>query len=96
MISTVSAITAQDIAEYIRLAEPTEEDTAFIEAALNVAKRFIESYTGQTDLDEHEDFVIVALVLCQDMYDNRTLYVDKSTMNRVVETILGMHSVNLL
>ena len=44
----------------------------------------------------HEDLAIAALVLCQDMYDNRSVYVDKNTTNKVVETILGMHCVNLL
>ena len=47
-------------------------------------------------VDAFEDFVIVVYVLCQDMYDNRTLYVDKSNLNKVVETILGMHCINLL
>jgi len=36
------------------------------------------------------------MILCQDMYDNRSMYVDKNNLNKVVETILGMHSVNLL
>lgn len=49
-----------------------------------------------TGLDAYEDFVIVVYVLCQDMYDNRTYYVDKTNLNRVVEAILGMHCVNLL
>ena len=40
--------------------------------------------------------VIAVFVLVQDMYDNRSFYVDKSHLNRVVETILSMHSVNLL
>jgi hypothetical protein len=47
-------------------------------------------------IDAFEDFVIAVYVLCQDMYDNRSMYVDKTSMNRVVETILGMHSINLL
>lgn len=47
-------------------------------------------------LDAYNDFVIVIYVLVQDMYDNRTLYVDKDKQNRVVETILNMHSTNLL
>jgi hypothetical protein len=46
--------------------------------------------------DKYKDFVIVVYVLVQDMYDNRTLYVDKNNLNKVVETILGMHSINLL
>ena len=65
---------------------------------LNVAKKFIENYTGrtETELDSYQDFVIVVLVLVQDMYDNRTMYVDSNNLNTVVETILGMHSTNLL
>jgi len=38
----------------------------------------------------------VLLVLVQDMWDNRTLYVDKSNVNKVVDSILGLHAVNLL
>ena len=47
-------------------------------------------------LDAYSDFVIAVYILVQDMYDNRSLYVDKNSMNRVVETILNMHSTNLL
>ena len=92
----VSEITYKDIANYIRLTEVSEEEKAFLTSLINIAKKFIEGYTGVKNLDEHEDFVIVVYVLCQDMYDNRTLYVDKTNLNKVVETILGMHSENLL
>ena len=61
---------------------------------INIAKAFIKENTGVEDLDEFDDFVIVIFILCQDMYDNRTLYVDKTNLNKVVETILGMHSLN--
>jgi len=44
----------------------------------------------------YDDLVIAVYVLVQDMFDNRTLYVDKTNMNKVVEAILGMHKVNLL
>ena len=96
VISKVSEISWQDIADYLRLVEPTEDDINFITSAIGVAKTFIEGYTGQTDLDEFDDFVIVVFVLVQDMFDNRTLYVDKTNLNRVIESILGMHSINLL
>lgn len=49
-----------------------------------------------TGIDAFEEFVIVVYVLCQDMYDNRSMYVEKSNLNKVVDTILGMHCVNLL
>ena len=95
---TVSQITASDIAAYLRIAEPTEEDTQFITTSLGVAKDYILKYTGieTDDLDNYEDMVIVVYVLCQDMYDTRSLYVDNSNVNRVVETILGLHQRNLL
>lgn|GEM_PF-604725 len=50
----------------------------------------------QIGLDAYPDFVIVVYILVQDMYDNRAFYVDKNNLNRVVDTILGMHSINLL
>ena len=95
-ISKVSDITTDDIAEYIRLVDYTEEDENTLSNLLEIAKAFISNYTGQADLDSFQDFVIVVLILCQDMWDNRTLYVDKSTLSYPVETILGMHSINLL
>lgn len=95
-ISKVSDITTNDIAEYIRLVEVSEDDENTLSNLLEIAKTFISNYTGQTDLDSYQDFVIVVLVLCQDMWDNRTLYVDIASLSYPVETILGMHSINLL
>ena len=97
-ITKVSDITANDLAEYIRLDEVTGDDENTLNSLLNVAKSFIREYTGRTseELDNYQDFVIVVLVLVQDMWDTRALYVDKSNLNKVVEVILGLHSVNLL
>lgn len=95
-ISKVSDITTTDIAEYIRLVDYTEDDENTLSNLLEIAKTFIKNYTGQTNLDQFQDFVIVTLILCQDMWDNRTLYVEKSELSYPVETILGMHSINLL
>ena len=95
-ISKVSEITYSDLAEYIRLDELTQDDISTLNNYLGIAKTFIINYTGREDLDAFQDFVIGVLVLVQDMWDTRTLYVDKTNLNKVVETILGMHSVNLL
>lgn len=97
-ITQVSQITANDIASYIRLDEVEQADLNTLNSLLGVAKTFVMKYTGRTveELDNYQDFVIVILILCQDMWDNRTLYVDNTNLNKVVETILGMHSVNLL
>lgn len=102
MVSKVSEIITKDVANYIRLDTYEESE---IETYLNVAKNYISSYTGipvtkedeeGESLDDFPDFVIVVYVLCQDMYDNRAMYVDKSNINKVVQTILDMHARNLL
>ena len=97
-ITNVSDITVTDVTDYLRIPEVTAEDTALLTTALNVAKEFVKSYTGLDDegMDAHEDLVIVIYVLCSSMYDNRAYYVDKSNLNNVVESILNLHSTNLL
>lgn len=90
----VSQITYQHIADYIRLTEVSQAEQTLLTNLITIAKTFIKGYTGVDDLDDFDDFVIVIFILCQDMYDNRTLYVDKNDLNKVVETILGMHSID--
>lgn len=96
----VSEITVQKLANYLKLdylsleAEEIDEIAVFLQAAIS----FIQNYTGLTidEIDTHEDMTIAVYVLVQDMYDNRSYYVDKNNLNNVVETILNMHAVNLL
>lgn len=95
----VSDITVNDIVDYCRIEEPSEDDLRFISQAMEAAKAYIRSYTGLDNdrIDLHEDFIIVVYILVQDMYDNRSMFYDKHiALNNTVETILGMHSVNLL
>ena len=95
-LKKVSEITNQDLIDYIIIDDADEKDKNTLDGYLEIAKNFIKSYTGIDDLDKHPDFVIVVLVLCQDMWDNRTLYPDKDNLNKVVQIILGMYSENLL
>ena len=101
----VSEITAKDIANYLRLSEVSSEDEKDINLFLNIAKNYIENYTGipqksenveDETLDTYSDFIIVVYVLCQDMYDNRRMYVDGKNINNTVKTILDMHTRNNL
>ena len=97
-ITKISEITYQDIAEYIRLSEVSQDDQNTLTTLINISIDYISNYTGvdKDNLDNYNDLVIVVFILCQDMWDNRTLYVDNSNLNKVVETILGMHQINLL
>ena len=100
MVSKVSDITIQDVADYIRLGDYDESE---IETYLNIAKNYISNYTGipeaddgdaedKETLDSYADFVIVVYILCQDMHDNRCMYVNSGNINKVVQTILDMHT----
>ena len=97
-ITKISQITYQDVAEYIRLSEVTQSDQATLTNLINISIDYISKYTGVTveKLDNYNDMVIVVFILCQDMWDNRTMYVENNNLNKVVETILGMHCINLL
>ena len=97
-VSKVSDITAESVAEYLRLDEVSEEEKSTLEMLISIATSYIKSYTGLDDagVDKYPEFVIVVLILCQDMWDNRTMYVDSKDLNNTVQSILAMHSVNLL
>lgn len=101
----VSEITVDEIINYLRLTEVSEEERSELELYLKIAKNYIENYTGipqeseneeEETLDSYSDFIIVVYVLCQDMYDNRTMYVDGKNINNTVKTILDMHTRNNL
>ena len=95
---SVSELTVTDLAGYLRLSETTETDLAYLTTVLQACKDFVYKYTGLTaeQVDSYKDITIAVYVLAQDMYDNRAMYVDNSNVNKVVEAILGLHSVNLL
>lgn len=97
-IAKVSEVTSTDLAEYLRVGEVTASEDGFLKTIIGAATAYMSKYTGLTaaQLDESEDFVVALLVLAQDMHDNRALYVDSSNVNQAVQSILDMHSVNLL
>ena len=101
----VSEITAEDIVNYLRLTEVDENIKKELDLYLDIAKNYIENYTGIPEkseddedetLDMYSDLIIVVYILCQDMYDNRVMYVDGKNINNTVKTILDMHTRNNL
>lgn len=100
----VSEIKIEDVAEYLKL-EDDEYSSVQMTAILTAAKEYVSDYTGipqKTDttegktLDDYEKFTLAVMVLCQDMYDNRSYYVERNNVNKVVESILNMHRTNYL
>ena len=98
MVTKVSEITVDDIKNYLRISEISDRDKIYLDTILKVSVDFIQNNTGleKDDLDKYSDLVAVVYVLCQDLYDTRSYYVDGKNVNNVVSTILDMHSRNLL
>lgn len=91
----VSEIKTTDVANFLRLDDASDTLLAPI---MDAAIKYILDYTGMTEdeLDDHEDLYTAFMVLCQDMYDNRAMYVDKNNVNRVVDSILFRHRTNFV
>lgn len=96
----VSEIGIKDLCRQVRIDEEylMPADREHLEILKRAAIEYVKSYTGLEEeaMDCHEDITVAVLVLVSDMYDNRNMYVDKGNANRVVDTILGMYSTNLL
>jgi len=92
----VNEITIEHVAEFLRIDEQCEVEK--LPPILAAAKAYITSYTGipAAELVDYEEFYIVVMVLCQDMYDNRSYYVERNYENKTVSTILDMHRRNLV
>lgn len=98
MITRVSEIKIEDLKSYLRLTDIDKTEENYLNTIINSSISYVRNYTGLSDeeLDKCSDIVAVIFILCQDLYDNRSLYVDKNNINKVVESILSLHSCNLL
>lgn len=94
----ISDVTVQDLIIYVREDNTDASTLSTFDMMLSAAKSYIKSYTGLTDeqMDEKEDLTIALFVLVTDMYDNRVYTVQNDKVNKVVSSILNMHSQNLL
>lgn len=92
----ISEVTIEELKSYAHVYH--SEDDALFEAILSASKAYIQGYTGLSSesLDLHEDITLALLVLSNELYDNRTFTVDNVKANQVVQSILGMYSINLL
>lgn len=93
----ISEITVNDIKGYLNLLH--DEDDSLIKSILQGCKSYIKQYTGLSleSMDEKEELAITLFVLAAELYDNRSMTVDKlSKVNPLVESMLNLHSVNLL
>ena len=96
----ISEVTMKDFTDYLRLDDPSEIEESEIERMKASAVSYMIEYTGLTvdEMDQFEDMTQALFILVADMFDNRNPYIEgkASNVNKSVQTILGLHSVNLL
>lgn len=75
------------------------EEDVLINSYLNLAKKYVLSYTGLTEEQASlkDDLTFAVLALAGDFYENRINSVSSQNRdNPIVKSILSMHSVNYL
>lgn len=96
----ISEITIDTLETFLKLNkdELEQEEIQELEMILSGAIAYVKSYTGytETELDKYAELTLAVLVIAQDMYDDRTMVIDKDKLNLVLKTTLGMHQNNLL
>lgn len=96
----VSEVNQAYLIGYLRLDDPEDCVKEEVNTALAAGRAYIRAYTGLDDqeIDKYEDMTAALLVLVADMFEDKSYYLDYKSreVNRTVETILGLHSVNLL
>lgn len=94
----ISEVTTMDLIEYARAYSEDVETISTFEIIKAAVKSYIKGYTGLTDeqMDSKEDLTIALMVIANDMYDNRSFSVQDDKVNKVIKSILDMHSINLL
>ena len=75
----ISEITTDDLVDYLRLPDVDSAQLTLLTTIKAAAINYIVGVTNLTieDLDNYPDLTIAVYALVQDMYDNRTIYVNK-------------------
>lgn len=75
-----------------------EEDKPLLQIFKDASISHIKSYTGLTsdEMNTMDDLTIALLVLVNGMFDNRSVEADKGKINLILDSILGLHSKNLV
>ena len=75
-----------------------DDDDLLIQLIIDGAKSYLKSYTGLDDamLDTKEDLTLGVLALVTDMYENRSFTIEQDKVNKIIDSMLSLHSINLL
>lgn len=92
-----NSISLIELKEHLRIED--DYDDVMLESYLSLAKKYILSQTGLTEeqTENKDELAFAVLALAGDFYENRIHSITiQNKPNPIVESILAMHSVNLL
>lgn len=92
-----NSISLIELKEHLRIED--DYDNVMLENYLSLAKKYILSQTGLTEeqTENKDELAFAVLALAGDFYENRIHSITiQNKPNPIVESILAMHSVNLL
>jgi len=97
---SVSSITAAQVADYLRIDEPSTVELDEINMFMDSAKASIIAMTGltQDEIDALDDMVHPYLLLISDQFDNRNGHIEnkQTVQNQSIMETIRRHSVNYL
>lgn len=75
-----------------------EEDSTLLTIFKDASISHIKAYTGldEEKINKLDDLTIALLVLVNSMFDSRGIECDKGKCNSILDSILGLHSNNLI
>lgn len=96
----ISEITVSQVADYLRLDDPSEIEETELEMFMASALDTVKSVTGLTaeEIDDHADLMHPYLLLISDQFDNRNGLIEnkQSTVNHSIMETLKRHAINYL
>lgn len=90
----MSEVTLDFVKNYLRV--DGDEDDVLLSAYLTAGIEYIKSYTGNDDIDSHEEVTIALLCIIADAYEVRQFTTSTTDISPVVEGILNIHCNNLI
>lgn len=92
----VSELSAQTLRDYLHV-DSDENVSMYLEGAISYVKQYA-GFESDDEMNATDDVAICVLAVASDMFDQRQTQVgvNNSYINRLVDSMLFMHSKNLL
>lgn len=98
-IDKVSDIQVEDVLEYLRIADASDELKGEMKVHLKVAKALVKlngKFESYEDLDNHEEAVGAVFLECAGLYDNKDPEDGTGKENRVLESIYSLRQPDFI